>query len=244
MNLEKLATVAATVSMGLLLLVQANPAAAQAAAATTLTCQQMSDTYGINHGKTWGTATAAIQDQWTKKVCSTSASPQAKPASTSPQANSWLTQAADKDADDRAADWAQLVAYQKAAADQFAAAAKAAGDQFAAAAKAAAARVVACEQPPAYRGDWAGCDLRAKILTNVQLPGANLSGANLSGANLSGANLTRAIGQGVWLNNANLTGANLIGSAINANLTGATLSGATWSGGHKCATPSIGVCMH
>ena len=82
MKLAKLATVAATVSMGLLLLVQAKPAAAQAAAVTTLTCQQMSDTYGITHNKTWGTATAAVQDQWMKKGCSTSA--QAKPAASPP----------------------------------------------------------------------------------------------------------------------------------------------------------------
>ena len=65
---------------------QANPATAVAAPAsvatpapaTILTCQQMSDTYGITHNKTWGTATAAIQDQWMKKGCTTIA--QAKPA--------------------------------------------------------------------------------------------------------------------------------------------------------------------
>jgi hypothetical protein len=77
-NLTKLATVAAAVSMDLVLLVQANPATAQAAPATILTCQQMSDTYGVTHNKTWGTATAAIQDQWMKKGCTTIA--QAKPA--------------------------------------------------------------------------------------------------------------------------------------------------------------------
>ena len=56
----------------------ATVAAAAGAPATIFTCQQMSDTYGITHNKTWGTATAAIQDQWMKKGCTTIA--QAKPA--------------------------------------------------------------------------------------------------------------------------------------------------------------------
>ena len=48
-----------------------------AAAVTTLTCQQMSDTYGITHNRTWGTATVAIQQQWGVARCTTSATPAA-----------------------------------------------------------------------------------------------------------------------------------------------------------------------
>ena len=69
---------AATAAAAKAVAAPATVAAAAGAPATIFTCQQMSDTYGITHNKTWGTATAAIQDQWMKKGCTTIA--QAKPA--------------------------------------------------------------------------------------------------------------------------------------------------------------------
>ncbi len=73
-----------------------------------------------------------------------------------------------------------------------------------------------CEADAAPGVDWHDCDKSLRVLTDIDLSGANLSGTTFRGSNFSGATLTGAT----------LTGANLAG----ATLTGATLTGVDLTG--------------
>lgn len=101
-----------------------------------------------------------------------------------------------------------------------------------------AASSAKCNDPPAPRVNWRGCEKPRANLTNANLSGAILGGANFRDANLLFANL-----EGANLEAANLALADLrFAKLAGANLVRANLEGAIWIDGRKCAAGSIGVC--
>ena len=183
MKLAKLATVAATVSMGLLLLVQANPATAQAAAASPSACYWMSN---IPPNR-WVASPSPVADQAACKrldSCSPDGGKQGGGG-----CYHWAT------ADEVKVENARIIG------------------RDAACRKPAAPGVdwAGCDLRGATLGNanLSGADLRGANLSGANLTKANLTYANLKGAVLHNTDLSGADLSGANLIKADLTAVNL-----------------------------------
>ena len=82
--------------------------------------------------------------------------------------------------------------------------------------------------------------LPAADLSNTDLTNADFTSARLSGALLIKANLVNASFMDAELTTVDLSGANL----VNAEFMAAQLNDATWADGRRCASGSVGECLH